>query len=246
MRYEVVRKEQLLAPPSAARSGEIVAVVNVRGNRRIEADAIRARIGTQPGAPYRAAQIAKDVREVYSLGFFRNVRVLTDAGPDGQIVIFEVEENPVVRQISISGNENVEGDQIRDVLTLTTGSTLDYPLLFENRARIQALYRAQGYYLAEVAHEIEPLSAASVGIHFVVEENPVVREISISGNESVEGDAVRDILTLTTGSTLDYPLLFENRERISALYRAEGYYLAEVEYDVEPLSEHSVGVHFLV
>ena len=66
------------------------------------------------------------------------------------MLIFEVEENPVVRQITVTGNEKIDGEKIRDTLTLTTGSTLDYPLLFENRERIEALYRAEGYYLAEV------------------------------------------------------------------------------------------------
>ena len=47
------------------------------------------------------------MREINSLGFFRNVRVYTDESDKGRIVIFEVDENPVVRQISISGNENV-------------------------------------------------------------------------------------------------------------------------------------------
>jgi outer membrane protein insertion porin family len=175
-------------------TGEIVAEVRVRGNRRIEASAIRARIGTRPGEPYRIGQVAEDVKQVYALSFFRNVRVLTDRDARGLIVIFEVEENPVVRQISISGNENIDSDKIKDVLTLTTGTTLDYPLLFENRVRIQTLYRAQGYYLAEVSHEIETLSEASVGIHFIVDENEKLklRKIDFVGNEHFSDRELRE------------------------------------------------------
>ena len=68
----------------------------------------------------------------------------TDKTPSGRVITFEVEENPVVRQVTVTGNENIDSDKIRDTLTLTTGSTLDYPLLFENRERIEALYRAAG------------------------------------------------------------------------------------------------------
>ena len=119
------------------------------------------------------------------VGFFRDVRVFHEPSPRGWIVIFEVEESPVVRQISISGNESVESDKIRDILTLTTGSTLDYPLLFENRERIGALYRAQGYYLAEVDYEIESLSEHSVSIHFMVNEHKKLklRKIVFQDNE---------------------------------------------------------------
>jgi outer membrane protein assembly complex protein YaeT len=108
-------------------------------------------------------------------------------------VIFEVEESPVVRQISISGNESVESDKIRDILTLTTGSTLDPPLLFENRARIEALYRAEGFFLAEVEFQIESIGEASVGIHFEVTENEKLRlkKIVFTGNQHFSGRELR-------------------------------------------------------
>ena len=185
----IVRFDVVLATPSSETPGfessERVAELRVRGNRRIEAEAIRARIASQPGGPFNPVQISRDIAEVHALGFFRDVRVLTQMGPDGRILVFEVEENPVVRQISISGNDNIESDKIRDILTLTTGSTLDHPLLHENQQRIQALYRAEGYYLAEVSFEIEPLAEASVAIDFQVDENEKLklRKVKFEGNE---------------------------------------------------------------
>ncbi len=176
-------------------AGDVIAEIHVRGHRRIEADAIRARIETRAGDAYRSAQIAADVREVFSLGFFRNVRVYSEDSPDGRIVVFEVEENPVVRRITITGNDNIDNEKIRDSLTLTTGSTLDYPLLFENQARIKALYRAEGYYLADVEYEIDPIADEAVAINFEVDENDKLRlkRIEFTGNnhfsdeELVEG-----------------------------------------------------------
>ncbi len=192
--FQVVRSERVLAPRGGARGRDVVADVQIRGNRRIEADAIRARIGTRAGEPYRSAQIAKDLREIHALGFFRDVRVVTDEVPAGRVVIFEVEENPVVRQISITGNESVDSDKIRDVLTLTTGATLDFPLLFENRGRIESLYRAEGYYLADVSYEVEPLGEASVGINFLVDEGRKLklRKISFHGNTAFTDSELRE------------------------------------------------------
>ncbi|NNL66007.1 MAG: outer membrane protein assembly factor BamA [Myxococcales bacterium] len=173
--------------------GERVFEVRIRGNRRIEADAIRARVSLRPGDPYRADRISRDVLEIYALGFFRNVRVFSETADEGRIVIFEVEENPVVRRISITGNDEVDGDRIRDALTLTTGSTLDYPLLFENRARIEALYRAQGYYLASVSYEIDAISEGAVSINFDVDEGRKLRltRIEFEGNTTLSDDELR-------------------------------------------------------
>jgi outer membrane protein insertion porin family len=183
--FRVVATEQIMPSAEAAPSLDRIAEVQVRGNRRIEASAIRARIITQPGDSFSRARVADDVREVYALGFFRNVRVISEESIDGRVLIFEVEENPVIRQVSITGNENLDGEKIRDSLTLTTGSTLDYPLLYENRERIEALYRAEGYYLAKVRYEIEELPRDSVAIHFEVAENEKLRlrSIDFEGNE---------------------------------------------------------------
>jgi outer membrane protein insertion porin family len=227
----------------AAAGGDLVAEVRVRGNRRIESAAILARVATRPGGRYRSGQIARDVREVNSLGFFRNVRVLTESTPDGLVVTFEVEENPVVRQISISGNENLDGDQIRDILTLTTGSTLDYPLLFENRERVAALYRAQGYYLAEVNYEIERLAEHSVGIHFMVDENEKLklRQITFKGNEFFSDADLREGFQtkrwrfwsyatswFDRSGTYSEPLFLQDLQGIQKQYADAGFLQAEV------------------
>src|SRR5262249_26887605 len=161
-----------------------------RGNRRIDAEAIRGRIGSKVGAPLDPVEISKDIEEIHKLGFFHDVQAKREQTPAGTAVVFEVEENPLVRQISIAGNENIDSDKIRETLTLATGSTLDYPLLFENRRRIEGLYRAQGYYLAKVTFETEPLGESAVGIHFEVNEGKKLklRKIEFTGNDHF-GDA---------------------------------------------------------
>jgi outer membrane protein insertion porin family len=238
--------------PAASGIDSVVSEVRIRGNRRIEADAIRARLGTREGEPYRSVQIAKDLMQINTLGFFRDVKVYTEEGQDGLIVTFEVEENPVVRQISISGNDSVEGDKVRDVLTLTTGSTLDYPLLFENRGRIEALYRAQGYYLAEVSYEIESLGEASVGIHFEVTENDKLHleEIEFVGNEHFsDWELTEGFHTKTwhfwsyatsyfdNSGTYSEPLFHQDLRSVQNMYNEAGFIQVEVsppEVTVEP------------
>jgi outer membrane protein insertion porin family len=200
VRFEIVLADPSLSAPSLT-GDEVVVRVDVRGNRRIEEGAIRARIASKAGGRYDPVQVGRDITEVHALGFFRNVRVFSETAPDGgRILTYEVEENPVVRQIAISGNENIESDKIRDLLTLTTGSTLDYPLLYENRERIQVLYRAEGYYLAEVRFEIEPLGEASVGIDFTVIENEKLklREIAFEGNEHFSDRELREGFQIKT------------------------------------------------
>jgi outer membrane protein insertion porin family len=241
--YRLVPKERLIPQLALESSADRVAEVVVRGNKRIEANAIRARLETRAGDPFNPAVVAGDVREVQALGFFRNVRVLSESGIDGRIVIFEVEENPVVRQVSIAGNENVDGDKIRDSLTITTGSTLDYPLLFENRERIGAIYRAEGYYLAQVTYEIEELQGDSVSIHFEVDEGAKLdlSTIEFVGNEHFSDEDLEDGLktkrkrwySIVTkyfdrSGTYSEPVFLQDLQSITERYMNEGYLQVDV------------------
>jgi outer membrane protein insertion porin family len=198
--FAIVRSEMILGGGGLQRVGETVAEIEIRGNRRIEAEAIRRRIGTEVGDPLSRSRLARDVREVYGLGWFQNVYVFAEDGEDGLRLIFEVEENAVIRQISISGNDNLDADKIKDILTLTTGSTVDHPLLHENTDRIRQLYRAEGYYLADVDFTIEEITDGSVSVDFAVNEGEKLklREVSFEGNEALsDKDLLKGFSTKT-------------------------------------------------
>ncbi len=83
--YEVVRAERIFAGSGtpAERSGTPVAEVVVRGNKRVEEDAIRARIGVRPGMLDDPTQVARDVRAIFDQGFFADVRVFREETPAG-------------------------------------------------------------------------------------------------------------------------------------------------------------------
>ena len=193
--YQIVRAERIFAGGSGGSASAVpVAEILIRGNKRVEEDAIRARLRTAVGSPLDRTQISRDVRAIFQQGFFSDVRVYREETPIGVRVIFEVEESPVIREIAITGNDNIDGDKIKDALTITTGVPLDYPLLRENRERIAALYRTEGYYLAEVGFEIEEITDGSIAINFdVVEKEKLkLRKIEFEGNEAFTDAELRE------------------------------------------------------
>src|SRR5262245_40674500 len=232
-----------LPAPGPPVAGERIAEVRVRGNKRIETAAILARVTSKPGEPWSRARVAQDVRGIYGLGFFRDVQVYEEEGLDGHILIFEVAENPVVRQETIRGNDNVDSEKIKDNLTLTTGSTLDYPLLFENRQRIEALYRAEGYYLAKVGSQVETLPGDAVGVNFEVTEGKKLRlrRIDFVGNEAKSDKELGEGLKTKTwhwysylthfldkSGTYSEPVFLQDLETVTNKYLDDGYVRADV------------------
>ncbi|MGH7289320.1 MAG: outer membrane protein assembly factor BamA, partial [Myxococcota bacterium] len=241
--YRVVRQESLLPGDASGPLASRVAELRVRGNKRIEAAAILARVTQKPGETLSRARLAEDVRAVYGLGFFRDVQVFEESGPEGLILTFEVEENPVVRQVTISGNDNVDSEKLKDNLTLTTGSTLDYPLLFENRQRVEALYRAEGYYLAKVQSQVEALPGDAVGVHFEVTEGDKLklRQIDFIGNEEKDDEELTSGLKTKTwrwyswvtsfldkSGTYSEPVFMQDLETVTNKYLDDGYIRVDV------------------
>ncbi len=254
--FGVVRAERILAGGSGGpqRSGTPIAELLIRGNRRVEEDAIRARIGSAVGSPADATQIARDVRAIFAQGFFRDVRIYREETPAGLRVIFEVEESPVVREITISGNENIDGDKIKDALTLTTGVPLDHPLLRENRERISALYRTEGYYLAEVGYEIEEITEGSVAINFDVDEKEKLklRKVIFEGNEAFTAKQLMEGFETKTwnpwyswatswydrSGTYAEPIFLRDLRQVEKIYTDHGYVQSRVEGpEVDPREE---------
>jgi outer membrane protein assembly complex protein YaeT len=241
--FRLVPAGQVTALPPPARGGERVVEIQIKGNKRIESDAIRARITTQPGDLYNPAQVSEDVRQVHSLGFFRDVNVRSAKVPAGRVLTFEIVENPVVRQVTIAGNEKLDSDRIRDQLTLTTGATLDLPLLYENRDRIEALYRAEGYYQASVKYDIKQLPNDAVAVNFDVTEGKKLklRDITFEGNEHLTDAELRSGMRtkpwrfwswvthyLDKSGTYAEPIFMQDLQGVEKKYGDAGYLRANV------------------
>ncbi len=215
-----------------------VVEIRIEGTRRIEPDAIRAAIRVGVGDPIEALDLGADVRRIFALGFFRDVQVTATDAPGGEILTFVVEENPIIRQVSLSGNESMGVDDIREHMTLTVGSTIDFPLLIENKARISSVYASRGFYETDVTYTIEPLTESSVGVNFEIEEGRKLRLVAIEfeGNEYFSAkDLLKSIETKPWGWTsyatkfwtnaglYQEPLFYQDLDTIARKYMDAGF-----------------------
>ena len=68
--------------------------VSIEGQKKIELDAIKAKIGSIEGKEYSAQQVRTDVQNLFSLGFFDDIEVLKDL-KNGQLdLIYRVKSKP--------------------------------------------------------------------------------------------------------------------------------------------------------
>jgi outer membrane protein insertion porin family len=216
-----------------------VFAVEVSGNRRIEADAIKAHITTRPGEVMLPEQLRKDLRAIYDMGYFYDVRVETEDVPGGVKVIFGVEERPAIREVEIKGNRSIETDQLREAVGIKAYSILNFKKLREAVLHLKDLYREKGYYNARITYETKELPEHQATLIFNIEEGEkvTISEITFTGNQSFSGGKLRPLmetkergwLSFITGSgILKEETLETDLSKINAFYYNHGYIKAQV------------------
>jgi outer membrane protein insertion porin family len=232
--------------------------VDVRGNRRVPSDTIRYNMQTRSGTFLNPDVIQRDIRQLYSMGYFNDVRVEQEPTEDGTIIVFYIEEKPYVRVIEFLGMSSVTESDIRERLReRNVGLSIEQP--YDNakirraRAVILDLLAEQGRQNGSVEIEEYEIPPTAVGVEFHIEEGPQVRveEIEITGNEIFDDGDVKGAMQLIKetgpivrfkGQDLYHPLkMNDDITRINIFYRENGYMRANVlepEVEVRPKEIH--------
>jgi outer membrane protein insertion porin family len=92
-----------------ALAGGAIQAIQVVGNQRIEAGTIRSYLVVRPGDPFDPDRLDRSVKTLFSTGLFKNVQL----SRQGNVLIVNVEENPLVNKVAIEGNHRLSDDQIK-------------------------------------------------------------------------------------------------------------------------------------
>lgn len=218
---------------------EKIVDLRVEGNNRIETDAIRRQMQTKPGDLYQAGNLSKDLKSIYTMGYFDDVRILAEDDPNGKIVIFKVTEKPTIRNIRLSGNRVFEDEKIRENLTVKTGSILNIFRIQNNIERIQALYRDSNYHNIRVTYNIEPRDNNQADLTFVIAEGSKLRveKITFIGNSAYSHKELKALMQtsekgyffwVTSSGDLNKDNLNQDVAKLAAFYHNKGYIDAKI------------------
>ena len=103
----------------AQQSKPLVEAVEVIGNRRLRDKDILRRIRTRAGEVYDLFRVERDLESIIALGVFdkTQTRVTTEAGVRGGIVVlFEVAELPLIKELRFQGLSNVQQVKVIELL----------------------------------------------------------------------------------------------------------------------------------
>jgi outer membrane protein insertion porin family len=225
---------------SAEEPGLLVKSIRIQGNKRIEVPAIRGRISLKEGDRFSTEKIREQIRAIYQMGFFEDVRVETEPVAGGVAVVFDVTEKPFITSILFDGNDQLKDEKLREKLTVRNQSFLDQQQVKDSVERVRQVYEEEGYYNARIIPVIKTLDIEKKTLTFFIQEGPRARikTVAFDGAKSIPVKKLKKPLF-----TRQYTFLFSwfddsgiykkeeltnDVERVRQVYLDEGYLNAQV------------------
>ncbi len=144
-------------------------------------------------------------------------------------------EQKIVR-IDFKGNRRIESIAISQVLKSVKGNLFYEPDL---AADIKAIYK-MGYF-DDVAADVTASPEGKI-ITFMLQEKPLISEITIKGNKVIDRGDIEAVLGFKVRQSINFEKIASSTERIKALYDNKGYYNAEIKYEIHKEGNKDVRV----
>jgi len=202
----------ILLPNAAGFAAEpLVSALAVEGNEQVVAEHILGVVGTRVGEPLSREQLQTDVEAIYGLGFFSFVDISLQSVAGGAAVTYVVRENPVVEQITFTGNNIYTDEDLLKVVFTSPGTVFNRVFFRNDLDRIQEKYHKDGYVMVKIADvQVEN------GLIDVKIVEPKVGNIIIQGNKRTKTNVIAREIKLKKGDPFNATILRHSINRLQA------------------------------
>jgi outer membrane protein insertion porin family len=213
-------------------AGMNVEQVRVVGNTQTSAAVILNAVRTREGEPFDPLTVEEDYQRIFRLRRFSNVEArIEPTAAGGVVVVFTVVEQRTVSSLAFLGNAAVPTPQLRDVVDVREGESIDRFRIALARQNIERLYKDKNFPFASVEVEEEKLTSTGELVFVIVEgPNVRVRKVAFPGNQSFErGTLLKQVRTQSwifvfRNGRLDFEQLEDDVGALRRFYESKGFF----------------------
>ncbi len=235
--------------PDLEQLSEPLAEIVVEGNKTIKTEEIIKLLKTRKGRVADKNQIKEDKRTLISKRWFFTVEATIKQSTAGPVLVFKVQERPVLQKVTYVGNKKIKEKALADLTGLKVGGAYEVGANRESARRIENHYREKGYLHVKVELE-KGDSPQDREVVFKIEEGPkvVVTKISFSGNKFVSGGVLKTHVKTKTrilwlfGGKYDPATIPEDVKALRDYYQELGFFDVRVT-PREAESEDHANIH---
>ncbi|MFO7577907.1 MAG: outer membrane protein assembly factor BamA [Pelovirga sp.] len=211
-----------------------VAEVQIEGNQRIATTAIRTAIAINPGDVVTLGEVDSALLRVFALGSFDDISVRLEQLQQSNILVFQVTELPLIREVRFSGNKKLSDTKLQETLGLRTPLIYSRSRVRDSVANLTAAYIKDGYHAVDIDTELTTNDRGEATLTYRIDEGKKVRisDITFTGNEVLSKKTlIRQMETkerwflswLTGRGTYQEEIMELDVERIKLAYHDIGY-----------------------
>ncbi len=222
--------------------------IRIQGNRRIESAAILNVVKMRVGEPLSGDKTDEDIRAIYKMGHFQDVQALIEQSNKGAVLVYLVQEKPIVREITFEGNKEIANDKLKEALEFRLNSVFSAKDLAKSVVKMKKLYNDDGYYLADIQTEVKKTSSSDMKVFIKIVEGKkvLIEEIRLDGNKAFSNRKIKGLMDtkekwfmswLTGAGTYKEEVLTNDALLIADHYLNNGYVNVKVGEPVVKLND---------
>ncbi|MFA5339073.1 MAG: outer membrane protein assembly factor BamA [Candidatus Omnitrophota bacterium] len=229
-------------PPVVAAQEKTVGGVYITGNKAVSSSLILSKVKSKQGEAYKKATVDEDIKRIYGLGYFSDVKAEVKEFENSLDITFAVTEKPPIGQIIFAGNKTFRDERLKKELKIKQDEILDERQLKESTKVIREMYYKKGFTHAKVDYAIrlDPVTNKAVVTILIDEDKRVkINRITFEGNKAFKSDQLTRLMSTKTAwwffrsGTFNEDAFESDLEKIKAFYENNGYLDIKLEPDLK-------------
>lgn len=228
-------RSPLIAKSSLYAESQVIQTIRVEGNAKVESEAILNLLSTQKGTSVVQSKVRDDIRSLYQLGYFSEIKVFKEPSGPGIDLVIQVREKPAITKIDFKGMEELKEDDIRKSMETSLYTILNEGSISTDMRLIEKKYIEKGFYLAKVSYSLTEKGKNEVELTFHIDERGkvLVGDVHILGNKYfTDGDLIEKLASrpyTRWTATLGAPSMYQDEyvkrdlEFLAYYYKDQGF-----------------------
>lgn len=243
--------------------GRIASVKFVQtGPSTLDESMLLMNIKSKTGTVYRVDSLDEDIKHLYSIGYFDDVRAEAKDNAAGETdIVFHLKVKPLLRNVLIEGNNKFKTKELMKEVSLAPNGPFSTSKLRESAQKLREFYRAKGYHQATVTPRVVEIDrdGRQVDAVFTVVEHLRLKvdDVTFEGNTVLGAGELKDALANRHSylsrffeiGLYDENELENDKLRLRDLYLDKGYLdfkVEEVKITPDPDDPEYVDLHFVL
>ncbi|GJL84848.1 MAG: outer membrane protein assembly factor BamA [Micavibrio sp.] len=220
----------ILLTPAAAYAAATIKEVRIEGTERVEPATVMSYMDLQVGDTAERADLDRALKSLFGTGLFADVSL----DLQGNILLVDLIENPVINEIAFEGNDRIEDEELLSEIQLRPRQVFTRTKVQSDVSRLYQIYRRNGRFSINIEPKVIRLDQNRVNLVFEIQEGDVtnVKSIRFVGNKHFDDSKLRSEITtsetawykfISTDDRYDPDRLAFDQELLRRFYLAQGY-----------------------